>query len=368
MHVLSTLLPLGFMAQLTSAAYSLKDDYGTSDSFFDNFNFFTDHDPTNGYVNYVDRDTATKNGLINTHGNGVYIGVDNTTVSSDPGRASVRLESTKTYKYGLIILDLSHMPASTCGSWPAFWMLGNNWPSNGEIDIIEGLNDQTSNQMALHTSDGCSIDTTGFTGHLDTSNCYVDADGQPANSGCAIRSDHTESYGTGFNDNGGGVYATEWTSDAINVWFWPSDSVPRDIGSDSPSPVDWGNPTAKFAGDCDIDSHFDEMRIVFDITFCGDWAGEVWGSSSCAEKSGSCNDYVQNNPSAFTESYWQVRSLKVYDRPENDDNHDDDHDDDHEKGHGRGYGHGHGGGPEKRAAALNRRQQHRHARGHGGHF
>jgi hypothetical protein len=42
MHVISTLLPaVGLLAQLSAAKYSLKDDYGSTDSFFDKFNFFT---------------------------------------------------------------------------------------------------------------------------------------------------------------------------------------------------------------------------------------------------------------------------------------------------------------------------------------
>ncbi|OQD92319.1 hypothetical protein PENSOL_c042G02524 [Penicillium solitum] len=312
MHVLSTILPaLGLLAHVSSAAYTLRDDYGTSDSFFDRFNFYTDTDPTNGFVNYVDRNTASSNGLINT-GNGVYIGVDHANIATKPGRQSIRLESTTTYKHGLVILDLAHMPSSTCGSWPAFWMLGSNWPNNGEIDIIEGVNEQTQNQMALHTSNGCTINNTGFTGTLDTANCYVQAPGQSENSGCSIRSDSTQSYGTGFNNVGGGIYATEWTGSAISIWFFPSNAVPGDISSGNPNPASWGAPTARFAGSCDINSHFNDLQIVFDITFCGDWAGSVWNSSSCASRGGSCVDYVQNNPTVFQETYWRVRSLKVY--------------------------------------------------------
>ena len=51
---------------------------------------------------------------------------------------------------------------------------------------------------------------------------------------------------------------------------------------------------------------------VFDITFCGDWAGDVWSSSSCASLSSSCNAYVQDNPSAFADTYWIINSLQVY--------------------------------------------------------
>ncbi|KXG54560.1 Concanavalin A-like lectin/glucanase, subgroup [Penicillium griseofulvum] len=312
MHFISTLLPtLGLLAHVSSAAYTLRDDYGTSDSFFDRFKFFTDRDPTNGYVSYVDRNTASANGLINT-GNGVYIGVDHSTTATNPGRKSVRLESTTTYRHGLVILDLAHMPGSVCGSWPAFWMLGPNWPNNGEIDIIEGVNEQTQNQVALHTSNGCTINNGGFTGVLEAPNCYVQAPNQSPNSGCTIRSENTQSYGTGFNNVGGGVYATEWTGSAISVWFFPSYAVPGDITSGNPNPGAWGMPMARFAGGCDIDSKFNDLQIIFDITFCGDWAGSVWGSSSCASRAGSCVDYVSRNPAAFQESYWRVRSLKVY--------------------------------------------------------
>lgn len=51
---------------------------------------------------------------------------------------------------------------------------------------------------------------------------------------------------------------------------------------------------------------------VFDTTFCGDWAGAVWGSGSCASKAASCTDFVANNPGAFRDAYWRINSLKVY--------------------------------------------------------
>lgn len=42
MHVLSPLIPsLGLFAHLSAAAYTLQDDYGTTDSFFDKFDFYT---------------------------------------------------------------------------------------------------------------------------------------------------------------------------------------------------------------------------------------------------------------------------------------------------------------------------------------
>jgi hypothetical protein len=257
-------------------------------------------------------------------------------------------------------------------------MLGDNWPNNGEIDIIEGMNEQSQNQMTLHTTDNCTIQSTGFTGTVDTDNCSIEARGQPANSGCTIQNDNTESYGTGFNDAGGGVYATEWTGSAINVWFFPSYRVPRDVYSDTPRPETWGMPAARFAGDCDIDKHFNDLRIVFDVTFCGDWAGSVWGSSECAGRagSGSCVDYVRDNPRAFEETYWYVRSLKVYqDRGEMSADEDEDKDEGEKEKGDKGEkkkGDEKEKGDEKRALPLvprasmkHRREHYRHGRGHG---
>jgi hypothetical protein len=194
------------------------------------------------------------------------------------------------------------------------WTLGPNWPNGGEIDIIEGVNSQAANDMTLHTNAGCTITNNGqFTGQMTTPNCDVNAPGQFTNAGCQIASHDTATYGAGFNANGGGVYATEWTSSAISMWFFRRGSIPGDLSSGNPNPANWGNPTAKFSGSCNIDQHFQNHNIIFDLTFCGDWAGNVWGSDPvCKSKASSCQAFVQNNPSAFTDSFWQVNSLKVY--------------------------------------------------------
>ena len=55
------------------------------------------------------------------------------------------------------------------------------------------------------------------------------------------------------------------------------------------------------------------LSQVFDTTFCGDWAGNVWSiDSACSSQAPTCQSFVQNNPSAFTDAYWSVNSLKVY--------------------------------------------------------
>lgn len=265
-------------------------------------------------MTYVDQNTAQSGGLISTTNGSIYMGVDHTNVATGSGRNSVRLVSKKAYTHGLIILDLSHMPGGVCGTWPAFWTVGPNWPNAGEIDIIEGVNMQLGNSMALHTKTGCNIVNKGlFSGVVATPNCDVNAPGQPTNAGCAILTPNHASFGNGFNQGLGGVYATEWTSSGISIWFFPRSAVPSDISSGTPDPANWGSPTAAFAGGCEIDDFFDSHQIVFDTTFCGDWAGSVWSVDPfCHAKAPTCQSFVQNNPSAFADAYWSINSLRVY--------------------------------------------------------
>lgn len=139
--------------QLALGAYVLQDDFSGA-SFFDNFDFFIGPDPTNGFVDYVNEATAQSARLISAAaGQPAVFGVDSTTVlmANGTGRESVRITSKNTYTHALIISDIQHMPGGICGTWPAHWTLGPNWPSNGEIDIIEGVNNADDNLMSLHT-------------------------------------------------------------------------------------------------------------------------------------------------------------------------------------------------------------------------
>jgi hypothetical protein len=193
-------------------------------------------------------------------------------------------------------------------------MVGPDWPTGGEIDILEGVNEQTNNGMTLHTAPNCKIgpDTSIFAGEVTTPDCDVNAKNQSKNVGCSIEHPSTNSYGVGLNEIGGGVYATQWTAEAISVYYFPRGSIPDDVLGDAPNPDGWGLPAAKFTGGCDIENMFQEQQIIFNTAFCGDWAGAVWESGSCAKKAATCDDYVQNNPEAFKDAYWTINALKVY--------------------------------------------------------
>ncbi|KAG0649466.1 putative endo-1 [Hyphodiscus hymeniophilus] len=105
-----------------------------------NIQFLQGPDPTNGYQAFA---FAREEGYVypNYQNGAAYMGVDNVTVLTYPGtgRKSVRISSQKSWTHGLFISDIVHMPGGICGVWPAHWTLGPNWPSNGEIDIIEGI-------------------------------------------------------------------------------------------------------------------------------------------------------------------------------------------------------------------------------------
>ncbi|KAF8427966.1 concanavalin A-like lectin/glucanase domain-containing protein [Terfezia claveryi] len=301
--IINTLL---VMSPVTAAYTQVAADY-TPANFFDGFDFFTGSDPTNGFVH------AQSQGIIRNDRDSVYIGVDYWSYTST-GRQSVRLESKQRFMRGLFVLEMQHMPGSICGTWPAFWTLGDNWPNNGEIDIIEGVHKNVQNHMSLHTKAGCAINgqPEGSAGRMLSSNCDTYAPNQASNQGCSIVDNRDNSYGDGFNNNsGGGVYAMEWTEVAIKVWFWPRSQAPADVWG-NPEPVNWGAPAGQFSGDCTINNFFKDHRIIFDITFCGDWAGNVWNDAGCNNLASTCIDHVSGQPAAFANTYWRIKSLKVW--------------------------------------------------------
>lgn len=305
------------IVQHAHAAYSLTDDY-SGKNFFPGFTFFTDPDPTQGLVEYVDLKTASNKslaGFLPESNNSVYLGVDYKTVlQPNQTRQSVRLTSTKSYNHGLFIADIGHMPGGICSVWPAYWLVNND--GMGEIDIIEGINDQANNSITLHTGAGCSINSTtqSSSGLRQSTDCDINSPNQPKNVGCSFTDMDAASYGTGFNAAGGGVYAMEWTSSVIQTWFWKQGFAPADIAAGAPVPGTWGQPVAKFTG-CQIDEHFKDLQIIFDTTLCGSWAGQpsIWADSpQCLAKAPTCDEFVASNPEAFTEAYWAINSLKVY--------------------------------------------------------
>ncbi|KAK2069001.1 hypothetical protein P8C59_003611 [Phyllachora maydis] len=298
--------------------YHLVDTYNAS-NWFTKFDTLAIPDPTHGSVEYVSYNEAKLDGLAAIKNNQVYMGVDYKTngLGTTKGRKSMRVSSRRAYTKGLFVADIEHMPASSkngCGLWPAWWTFGPHWPHSGEIDIIEGVNSNTGNQMTLHTSDGCLVENTG-SARSTIFNVTEDADCEGFN-GCPQITPDTTSYGQGFNAIHGGVYAMEWTDTAIAVWFFHRhDARLRGLLDDvAPDPVRLGTPRARFTGPrCDFASHFRTHNIIFDTTFCGDWAEPNFQADpACNMLAPTCQAYVADNAADFAEAYWLVNSIRVF--------------------------------------------------------
>lgn len=291
-----------------AANYTIEDHYQGED--FLNWTFFSDSDPTAGLVTYLDANAAIGSGLATVDCNNVTtLAVDtNQTVSTGGSRNSVRISSEKTYSSGLFIADFAQMPTG-CGTWPAYWTVSATatWPQGGEIDIIEGVNRNTQNQITLHSGDGCTLNSTAnTTSHLLGTTC---TSSNNDNAGCAYQQDDTTSFGAGFNKIGGGVFAHLWNTDGITVWYFQRSAIPSDITNKNPDPTTWGTPAAIFPSTgCDMASHFYDHSIVIDTTICGDWAGPAYTSSGCP---GTCQDAVANATN-FADAQWKINYISVY--------------------------------------------------------
>lgn len=174
---------------------------------------------------------------------------------------------------------------------------------------MEGVNQNTKNVMSLHTNETCIIqgNSTSMTGDLENTNCAYYPD---YNVGCGVSDPRPTSFGVGFNSAGGGAYAMQWTSEYIRIWQWSRKDVPADVNSKRPDPSSWDLPAGELAvGNCTVDQHFQSHKIIFDTTFCGEYAGNpyVWktnDANSCAGSTGlaTCDNFVANNPAAFKDA------------------------------------------------------------------
>ena len=185
---------------------------------------------------------------------------------------------------------------------------------------------------------------------------------QWANQGCvAVNTDNT-TLGKPLNDQGGGVYVLEWDPAAgyIKSWVFSVNNggVPANLQAAMrtadahkqkkrgtavvrPDPSTWDVlPYAYFAigenSGCSAD-HFKNMRLIFNLAFCGTVAGNRFGrdcpalakqfgnttasssdgdatASSAVDPVEACNAYIKSNPAALEEDYWKIRGVYVYER------------------------------------------------------
>ncbi|KIL58962.1 glycoside hydrolase family 16 protein [Amanita muscaria Koide BX008] len=322
----ATFLQTIFILALTlgvqvKAAYSPVRSYQGS-TFFDKWDFYGDVDNTTwGNVTYLTREAAASTNLayINSAGNAI-MKVDNTTTIAPAAlvhRNSIRITSQDTYGTGnIIIIDALHIPYG-CSVWPSFWMFGiGPMPQGGEIDVIEAINDMSNNQYALHTAGSCShVGNNNQTGNTLSTDCSQ-------GSGCTVAENKPNSFGAGFGQAGGGVFATQIDVSGVYFWFWNRPDIPADIKSATSTstidPSNWGIPSASYPLACNYSQNFAPQQLVFTTTLCGVWAGVPGiyqatcpgggsGPDSCATE-----NVIGPGSPKFDNAYWEVAYVKTY--------------------------------------------------------
>lgn len=319
----AVLLASSLVSTVSAATWSQSAVVKGND-FFNDFDWFTDKDPTNGLVNYQSQANARAQNLSFVDKQGHFVMAVSTTPVALQGRNSVRITSKNSYSDGVYVLNVTHVPLG-CATWPAFWTVTENidsWPNGGEIDIMENANDQyPANLVSVHTNTSCTIPTTisGQSGTVAYSNCSAY---QPSNPGCRVETNGTSTptWGRALNRAGGGIIAMErsfgTTGKGVRVWYFPNNkpsAIPSDLSSSSTtlSTDAWPTPNAYLPiSSCYAD--FEPHKIVFDITLCGDWAGNSYNQSGCNAQYPSCSYQVGYRGESFNRSYWEVESLRLY--------------------------------------------------------
>lgn len=310
---------LALAGNAAAKQWYLEDKYDSS-NFFDKFVFNTAPDPNSGYVTYRNQTDAVELGIASVSGGEVKLGVDNKSILSQdsPGRSSVRLESHARFDKNLIVARFSHLPESKCSAWPAFWTVGDAWPTDGEVDMLESWNMDSFNKPAYHMGNPglfgqCTLDGAGQSALVNTKNCdngFQDVPRQWANQGC-VGNDLAGPHAL----HDGGVYAMEWTKDFIKVYSWRNGAAPSNIGSDAPDTSSWGIPTMHLkSSSCNIDKIFKNQRLIVNIALCGNPVGDSpgpWDQCKAITKS-TCADYVRYNPSAFDNVYFKIKDIRIF--------------------------------------------------------
>ncbi|SNX85515.1 related to mixed-linked glucanase precursor MLG1 [Melanopsichium pennsylvanicum] len=322
--VIAAAAAIGALASTVSAANWTQTATVRANDFFQDFDWFTDTDPTNGLVNYQSQENSQAQNLSFVDSDGHFVMAVSTASVALEGRNSVRITSKNSYSDGVYVLNVTHVPVG-CATWPAFWTVTedlDSWPNGGEIDIMENANDQyPANLVSVHTNTSCTVPSSSSDqyGTVAYTNCsaYV-----TSNPGCRVETNGTSTptWGRQLNRAGGGIIAMErsfgTTGKGVRVWYFPNNNasaLPSDLknGSTAVSTDSWPKPNAYLPiSSCYAD--FEPHKIVFDITLCGDWAGNTYNQSGCNAQYPSCSYQVGYNGSSFNQSYWEVESLRLY--------------------------------------------------------
>ncbi|OCH91949.1 endo-1,3(4)-beta-glucanase-like protein [Obba rivulosa] len=279
--------------------------------FLQNFVWETTANPSGGAVEYTTQSAALAANLSYAYGDTFVMRVDDTTTlsASATGRQSVRIKSNEQYTTHAVVFDIRHMPQG-CGTWPAIWEVDDTvGVANGELDIMEGVNNVSPSYTTLHTGGSCTMPAN----RTERGSTATQSSG---NNGCSVSSPYSSTYGPDFNANGGGWYVVERTNQAISVWFWSrqDSTVPATVsgGGSTINTASWTSPPIAYfpsSSTCNLSANMMSHNIIINTMLCGSWAGSRYSASGCPS---TCIDYVNANPAAFSNAYWDFAALRIY--------------------------------------------------------
>ena len=346
-----------FTMDFQKTIYDMED----VDTYF--FTTFPHDDPTRGDVVY-DRKKWINSSMIRLVQNeGLYLYIKQR--NGDTKFDSVRMTSKSFYNVsddskGLLFIFKGKLPSSK-GIWPAWWLNGcrqnewlykdngripNNkdldaysgkghfydtaspanstdWPSAGEIDIIETINGDNIVHNTLHTCP--QMCDSKWNTNPKLINCANATPGDP-NSGCS--GNHYHSI------DAEGTFACLWKQNSIQYFYWrPEENVRAKGGplSQKPDPIQWGDSLKNevflidSTQDCDAKVHqdwqckacsdatscqFKNMKMIFNITLCGLWAGNQFDKSEKALEN--CQAYILNEgKSKINDQFLKIEYISV---------------------------------------------------------
>lgn len=321
-----------------------KDNYDLAEVEKYFFTTYPHNDPTQGNVIY-DRMKWVNDDMIKLSENEGFYGFIKSRNDS-LGFDSFRFTSKPYYNLNddvkkILFVFKGKLPSEN-GVWPAWWLNGSrqdewlykgddnftsnerldkysgigqfydtpspvnctDWPSAGEVDIIETINGDNIIHNTIHTCPQmCDSEWNGDGVIINCANATL----TDPNSGCSGRSYQVNSPE--------GTFACLWENNSISFYYWDSEADVRTKGgplSSSPEPNSWQQSNLKnqvrlFDTNfkCDHESHqawqcdicegknnceFKNLKMIFNITLCGIWAGNKFDETDNSWNN--CKDYI----------------------------------------------------------------------------
>ncbi len=328
------------------------------------FTTFPHDDPTLGDVVYDRKKWINKDMLKLVKGDGLYLYIKSR--NDDNLFDSFRLTTKAFYNLNednqrLLFVFKGKMPSANA-VWPAWWLNGSkqdewtyenlesvatdndldnysgkghfydtpsevnctDWPGAGEIDIIETIN---GDNMIHNTIHACpQMCDSEWNGDGNIVNCANAKPGDP-NAGCSGKPYKVKSME--------GTFACLWEKNTIRFYHWtPNEDVRRDGGpiSKNPNPDQWHGSNLKNTvqlletdSECDSELHqdwqcnscaesntcvFTNMKMIFNITLCGKWAGREFDDSENPLKN--CQTYIKGEgQNKIDDQYIKIEYVSV---------------------------------------------------------